>query len=408
MRKRFTIIIITVLIFTQIFTNFIYADEATDYVDGDIIPDSVEKYSNPDNFNKAFNDGTTDTYEDDGSTTNMPTVGGIVLSVLTYPFRILARVIMFFPQVGNFILAKVVTNGDNSFTIQETITNKYKIFNIKYLIEPDTSSSQEDAITTLRNNISLWYVIVRNISAVLIAIILIYIGMRLAIATVAEEKAHYKEMLMGWFEGLILLFVLQFIIIFLIELSDWLINALVKYGINDDTVDVEQVILDKVNKGIFNIDTDGEWFFYFVVYMMLGISQLSIFIFYITRLIKTAFLIIISPLVCATYSIDKLRDEKAQAFENWIREFVICVFAQPIQLLIYIIFVDSAGEILTQNMLFGALFLVLLPFGNRIFKSILKFGNPKGGEMEDANKAAHGLGQGVGQGIGNAIGNKFK
>lgn len=406
MRKRFRIILIAVLIFTQIFTNFIYADEATDFIDDNLVPESARKYSNPDNYGKAMNEGTTDTYEDgDEKVTTMPTAVSTVLTVLTYPLRILARVIMILPEVVNFILAKVIANGDSSFSIQETLINAYDMFNVKYLVEPDTVGTSETALDTLRNNVSVWFVIVRNISSVAIAIILIYIGMRMALATVAEEKAHYKEMIRGWFEGLILLFVLQFIIIFLVELSDWLVNVLVKYGINEDTVDVEQVILSKVNSGIFNIDTDGEWFFYFMVYMMLGFSQLAVFIFYMSRVIKTAFLIAISPLVCVTYSVDKLRDGKAQAFENWIREFVITVFAQPMQLLVYVIFVDSAGEILTQNMLLGVIFLALLPFASRIFKSILKFGDSAGGgNMDDARKAARGFGQNVGKGIGNMMG----
>lgn len=141
---------------------------------------------------------------------------------------------------------------------------------------------------------------------------------------------------------------------------------------------------------MINLNTNFDWAFYFILYILLVFAEITIFVIYMSRTLKVAFLIVIAPLVCATYSLDKLRDGKAQAFENWIKEFVIAVFQQPMQLLIYTIFINSAGEILVNNMFFGVLFMLLIPYGGRIFKSVLKFeGNkslPGGKGFEGARK----------------------
>lgn len=239
MKKRLAYILIAVLIFTQIFTNFINAAESTgsqsgsDDLDKYLVTNSMAEYSNANNFNEAWNNGKTDTYEDDGKTTSMPTAFGIGLTVLTYPFRILARVILIIPQILHYVMSLVISDENKSFTIEDTLTNSYKIFNLKYLVEKDTSTNTEKTMDTLYNSISVWFVGIRNLCAVIIAIMLIYVGTRMAIATVAEEKATYKQMLIGWFEGVILLAVLHIFIIFLIELSDWMVDFISKVAIEN-------------------------------------------------------------------------------------------------------------------------------------------------------------------------------
>ena len=43
---------------------------------------------------------------------------------------------------------------------------------------------------------------------------------------------------------------------------------------------------------------------------------------YIKRMITVAFLILISPIITITYSIDKAGNGKAEAFSTWLREFL--------------------------------------------------------------------------------------
>lgn len=372
MKKKIAFLLIAIILAMSFFSIGIFADtesETESSGEGDIIING----SNPDNFNSAWEKGTVTTYGEEENK-NASIEPGDRKSFT--PLRLLGRAFLVLPQLANATLSQITSGNEKEpFTIRKTLTNKYDMFDIKNLIEPDVATSNKSLISSISNNISIWFVGVRNLSAVIIAIILVYIGIRLALATIAEEKAEYKKMLMGWLEGIVLLFLLHYIIIIFIYLSDFIVKLLSNLISKDaSNMQIEEYILKEINQNIFGTSSKWGWVMYGTFYTLLTFSEIQIFIFYFFRLIKIAYLIIISPLVCVTYSIDKIKDGKAQAFENWIKEFAIAVLAQPMQLLIYLVFIDSAGEILERNMFIAIIFFILIPYGSRIFKSVLKFG----------------------------------
>lgn len=387
MKKKIAVLLITIILVMNFFSTIILAEtqdataqeqQALQESDGDIIIDG----SNPDNFNTAWEKGTVTTFGEKENKNAIIDPGG--KSNYT-PLRVIARVLLLIPQFANEILSLITNQGKKTYTIRDTLTNKYSMFNIKYLIEPG-SGTTINSIDRIAQNISVWFVGIRNLSTVIIAIILVYIGIRLTLATIAEEKAQYKKMLMGWLEGIVLLFVLHYLIIIFIYISDWIVNWLSDLmKDNQTTMQLEENMLQKISDNLFKTSSKWGWVLYGTLYTLLTLSEIQIFVFYISRLLKIAYLIIISPLVCVTYSIDKIKDGKAQAFENWIKEFAIAVLAQPLQLLIYVIFIDSAGEILYRNMFFAIIFFLLIPYGTRIFKSVLKFGEDSK-DFENAGK----------------------
>ena len=383
MKKKIAFLLIAIILAISFFSTSILADTESETETSSGEDDIIINGSNPDNFNSAWEKGTVTTYGEEENKNASIEPGDKSNHT---PLRLVGRALLLLPQLANEILSLITGNGKNTYTIRNTLTNKYDIFNIKYLIEPDSATSNNSIISSISNNIAIWFVGVRNLSAVIIAIILVYIGIRLALATVAEEKAEYKKMLMGWLEGIVLLFLLHYIIIIFIYLSDWMIRLLNNLMVKDSTsMKLEENILKNINENIFKTSSKWGWVLYGTFYILLTFSEVQIFIFYLYRLIKVAYLIIISPLVCVTYSIDKIKDGKAQAFENWIKEFAIAVLAQPLQLLIYVIFIDSAGEILYRNMFFAIIFFLLIPYGSRIFKSVLKFGEDSK-DFENAGK----------------------
>lgn len=385
MKKKIAFLLTAIILITYFFSVNVFADtkSAKTLTDpGDLSIPST----NPDNFNSTWYNGTATTEGEEENNNASIEPGG---KTHYTPLRIGARMLLVLAQITNKMLALFTGSEDGTFTIRNTLINKYELFNIKSLISSDSES--QTLIGDMTTQIATWFVGIRNLSLVMIAIIFIYIGIRLALATVADEKAEYKKMLMGWVEGLILLVLLHYIIIVFIFLSDWLVSKLTSFLTTDETtVKLEEYILENSSECIYKSSSKWGWLLYGGFYCMLVFSQLQIFIFYMGRLLKVAFLIIISPLVCVTYSIDKIKDGKAQAFGNWIKEFAIAVLAQPLQLLIYLLFIDSAGEILRKNMLFAIVFFMLIPYGTRIFKSVLKFGE-NSNDFEDVGKSLNEL-----------------
>ena len=65
-----------------------------------------------------------------------------------------------------------------------------------------------------------------------------------------------------------------------------------------------------------------------------------------------AFLTIIAPLVAMTYSIDKITDGKAQAFNMWLKEYIFNLLIQPMHLLLYLIMISMAYDLAATNIIY--------------------------------------------------------
>ena len=73
---------------------------------------------------------------------------------------------------------------------------------------------QESTARQLREVISNWYTVLRDIAVVALLSILVYIGIHILISSTANDKAKYKQLLVDWVVALCLLFVMQYIMSF--------------------------------------------------------------------------------------------------------------------------------------------------------------------------------------------------
>src|SRR5574344_1232243 len=111
-------------------------------------------------------------------------------------------------------------NVYKKFSILNLVLGYYDIFDIYFFDDINEAYVGKTTFNTLlKQNISTIYVDMRNISLVISALSLIYIGIRMAIATVSTDKARYKKLLKSWFIGFVLIFILHYIAIFVMELS---------------------------------------------------------------------------------------------------------------------------------------------------------------------------------------------
>ena len=257
------------------------------------------------------------------------------------------------------------------FTIGDLLTNKYPLFNIN-IFEETPSGLNANLSNTIKENTALWYVAIRNIAAVACAITLLYVGIRMAIAQTAEDSAKYKKMLMSWVIGAILLFLMHYIILIIIKLTEifttLIINAV---GDNTNITEMEVVMLTEIPDDTAKAEGWGK-LIYLVMNFVLVFYQLKFFIMYLFRVLKIFILTIVSPLMCVTYPIDAMGDGRAQGFNNWFRRIMMEIFIQPIHLVIYIVFIYSAGEIAKVQPLVGIIFIIALDYSEKIVRNAFK------------------------------------
>lgn len=378
--KKIAITLIAIITITTMCFSSIYA--ATD--DNWVIPSGTT--SQEQQFNSLMNDGTSTITSDENEKTLQETIKNNESSGDS-SFILVAKALSVIPLIINKMLALVAFNDQTTmnvdgksksvFTIEGLLTNQYPIFNIDLFSETPSGPNSQFS-NDIKQSAAVWYVSIRNIALVGMVISLIYVAIRMAIATVAEEKAKYKKMLTSWFIGLVLIFVIHYIIIIMLRLSSEFIDF-IKTAIETDTStsgmekDILGNLWNTLNK------TDGAQKIYIVIlYMVLTYYELKFFIMYMFRVFKVFILTIIAPIISLTYPIDTIGDGRAQAFNHWLRMIMMEIFVQPIQLVIYIIFVYSASEIAKTVPIIGIIFIIALDNGEKIIRKALKIeGGPQ-------------------------------
>ena len=311
----------------------------------------------------------------------------------------------------------IVDSVDRWFSISDTVFGRVGLFNINYAEESEgtpalsqnnlqTSQGSEqvgqtlDEGTTITNvikqNVAKWYMAIRNLTIVILLLILIYIGIRMVTSSLASQKSAYKKMLMNWVVSLALVFILHYIIFFAIGLSEALGNVLQTASVGiigqNGEKNIEQELLagtklDEEDEDLYQdgkvlvartglieslTATNGVNIIYLSILLwVLVFYQLKFFFLYLKRFLTVGFLIVIAPIITITYSIDKAGDGKAQAFSAWLKEFLVNVFIQPLHAILYLIFMSAAYEIVFLAPILAIAFLAGLSRGEKIVKELL-------------------------------------
>ncbi len=117
--------------------------------------------------------------------------------------KVLALDVNFLQSVDSKLKGKnlIEINKDEKVSIDESLRG-----NVMYGGEYTKTS-----ITNLRAEIARWYLIIRNLSATALFCVLIYIGIRILISSISEERAKYKSMMTNWVVAICLVFFLHYI-----------------------------------------------------------------------------------------------------------------------------------------------------------------------------------------------------
>ena len=198
MKKRILQIIVLVIAVLALLTQYSVAtyvspeDPFSTNIAGNNLGEQIDKWGN---------DGKGDTTSNDGNTlTNVLEVFENVIKVIA---TALGEIVAIIPTLINIMMSLFVTGGTSNFTIQDLLLGNYTLFHINVFDVANLTGANSEMIISMSNSVATWYVAVRNLSIIGSAIVLIYVGIRMAISSVAEDKAKYKIMLKSWVIGII-------------------------------------------------------------------------------------------------------------------------------------------------------------------------------------------------------------
>lgn len=243
----------------------------------------------------------------------------------------------------------------------------------------DDTQNDKSIAKQLQSTISSWYNALRNLVIVGLLSILVYVGIRMMITSVASDKAKYKQMFMDWLIALCLVFFLHYIMNFTMTITQMITDGL------SGASDVEIVVTDGDDTLEFVTNLTGacrmqvqyedlmKRMIYLIFYIALIVYTLKFTFVYVKRAITMAFLTLMAPLVTLTYPIDKMGDGKAQAFNMWLKEFAFNAILQPFHLIVYSIFLGSAMNIATNNPIYAILVLAFIGTAEKLLRKFFGF-----------------------------------
>ena len=192
--------------------------------------------------------------------------------------------------------------GDNSsvWSVKDVLFNRSSATTASFFysdkfnmgLTMDGIQYSEGIVPRIFEQVSKFYYIMRNISIAALLLILLYIGIRMAISTVASDEAKYKKMLGNWAVSMALVFVLHFIIIATLYVNNKLVGVLYEFSGEVDGWDYAAIAAE----GLVPVVGIGEAITFA---LMLGM-EFNFVLIYIKRVITLAFLIVIAPLITIT------------------------------------------------------------------------------------------------------------
>ena len=389
MKKIIVQILLFVIIFNSIFNSFLgckveaaIPGQSTPDPDLTITKEDVDQVDQQGTANYQTG-GTTNSSSVDGADTQSTTVSimGVLMSLVTYIPGIIMELVDYLVS-GYGYVDTTANTPDDIFTIQNIVFGNYYMLNANMFKDSTTASVSDVAggasgfnagpIDTIKESVARWYYILKLISLALGLLTLIYIGIRMALSTLASDQAKYKKMLVAWVQSIGIILMLPFIMRGLNYLNEVLLElAITIRGLlsQGGQVSFELDILKNISKKVS--DCGGtQLVAYSISYIFLLFAQFKFFMMYMRRFFAVGFLTVISPLISITYSIDKAGDGKAQAFESWLKEYAVNMLIQPLQAFIYLVFAFSASEIAKASPILGIIFLLSLTRAEKIVKTI--------------------------------------
>ena len=384
MRNKIITILILLILILEFFIptpllvpKSIATGAVVDAVKGENVKDiQVRRLKNGnDNVNSLINDGTTTskTGTTDGNKrvnqtdeiTSSPTLFSgafaILLSILSIVPAMISTLLTLVITGKTFV--PIVADNTNVFTVGGVLSNKYPIFDIDIFDTKEPDGIYSDVISLVRTQIATWYMTIRNLSVMLLVVVLMYI-------------AKLKDMLIGWVRGIFLVFVLQYLVIAIIAIAN-LATKIISDLAAETLMDVEKKIMQNIFGTYFFEGSIIKQVFYFLAMISIIWYQLKFCLVYAKRAMQVYVLIIISPLICVSYPIDRIADDRGQALRQWITDFSTAVLMQPFQYMIYVLIFGSFDEIMIKVPLLTAIAFYLLGKSIKVAKKALQIKSNK-------------------------------
>ena len=331
----------------------------------------------------------------------------------------------------NYIVARAI---GQQVVIDDLVFNEYPPTRIDYFKGAGATGISEiiwgdGTMPGLSVTVVECYSFFRSIAIIGYMIMLIYMGIRILLASTGQSVSHYKTLFMYWVTGVAILFLYPYVMKYTIKLNDGFVATVSANRSNYNVAPTRNSMKPISTSSFEDIDfsenafesngsdymsqiandaNQGKRFAMALVYLILTWQLITLIIHYYKRVFMVGFLIAIFPLVVLFYALDKIGDGKSQAFNHWNKEFMLNVLIQSFHAVVYVFVCGSIYASYSANtgidyilVIIGSTFLFT---GEEIIKKIFSQSSPAGGVKSLKDTAAGTMAKvAVAKGIATAV-----
>lgn len=216
----------------------------------------------------------------------------------------------------------------------------------------------------LKETIAAWYVFIKYFCLAVMFVVFIALGIKAAFSGVAEDKAKFKEMLIFWIIGLILLLMLDRIIYAVIAIEQYIVEKLRTLGqdiVGESTVLQEKSLYESARTKAYEIKFSSGMLGLFM-YIVLVYYTFKFFIIYIKRYLNVMILILVGPIVIVMYTFRRVFQGKGGLIGRWVKELLYNVFIQVVHAATYSILVGFSLRLSDNALSFLGAILTFVAF----------------------------------------------
>lgn len=313
--------------------------------------------------------------------------------------------------VYNVVMLGIRATGGNSselVTIDDLVFDEFPDTSLNVFYDGGDNTS---LVSRFKSTVMDWFNNFQGIALMVYLVLLLYVGLRILISVGGKQQSRYKEMLLAWGQGLVLLIIFPIAIKYAIQLNHAIVQtikdsrfeAFAKIGVNvnannmDNTsvpdvqdltasngTEVGKSIVSNPFKGHMNDNymaymactaEDDERLVDAIVYAIMVFQFVMLLVQYYKRLMNFAFLITIYPIVMIMYPIDKVGDGRAQSFSTWSTELMMNIFMQVFHAIVYVFVIGVVYSAqLSGSWLLAIVGITFLFKGEELLRSVLQPG----------------------------------
>ena len=260
-----------------------------------------------------------------------------------------------------FVTSGIVTSW-SAFPMPDTILFNRLAFLDPNFLNPASNSLISGFVNVVKNTFESF----RVIAIAIFTVSAMIIGIKLAISTIASEKAKYKQAIYQWITGIVLLLVLKYIIAAIFIINENIVqmaynaagNVTFQVSLlniipgNAITSGIKAIVGKFVDTNkILSISVPGYFGFYLkyflqgwggnllssiIAFIVMG-QTITLLIAYIKRLVICLMLGVTSPLIIAADSVKKAAGQQSNIFNNWFKQFALAVLMQSFHAIMLLI-----------------------------------------------------------------------